>query len=220
MNLFDGVLYVNLAHRTDRLASITQELTENPIAKKFISPDKIHRIDACYDKNNGAIGCGKSHCKALQMALDNGWNRVMILEDDFIWNTDTNYVIEQFQQFSQFDSVGLSWDVLLLSTNQTILDIIPDNCPSFINRVCKALTTGGYIINGQCNMHKILEAFNVAINNMESGKPRDQNAIDIHWQPLQRADKWYAFKPHNVGTQYPSYSDVLGIETNYTAELI
>ena len=67
INKFDGILYINLAKRKDRLKSIENELIR--IGASF-SNSKIFRIDAILDKKNGHRGCALSHLKAVNFAID------------------------------------------------------------------------------------------------------------------------------------------------------
>ena len=78
MNTIDAILYINLDHRQDRKKHIEKE-----ISRMEFDPKIVHRISAIYDRMCGHLGCGLSHIKALEVALQNKWQRVMILEDDF-----------------------------------------------------------------------------------------------------------------------------------------
>jgi len=77
MEYIDAILYINLEHRKDRNEHILNE-----IHKICTDNSKIHRIDAIKN-DNGALGCGLSHIKALEYAVKNEWKTVLILEDDF-----------------------------------------------------------------------------------------------------------------------------------------
>lgn len=92
----DAVCVINLDHRTDRWEAIRNELS-------FLPENKLIRVSACWGKKlptcgkgmlfrgctqeetmfwAGRAGCVLSHTKCLQMAKDNAWRNVMILEDD------------------------------------------------------------------------------------------------------------------------------------------
>lgn len=91
----DAVIVVNLDHRTDRWARIRDHLAN------FAPSEKIHRLSAVrgtdlpgygntrwFRRNRrattwaGRAGCILSHRNALRLARENGWRRVLILEDD------------------------------------------------------------------------------------------------------------------------------------------
>ena len=84
--MIDAILYINLAHRTDRNEHILHE-----IHKLCTDDSKIHRIDAI-KRENGAFGCGLSHIKALEYALEHEWKTVLIVEDDFTFKCDSNEI--------------------------------------------------------------------------------------------------------------------------------
>ena len=106
INKFDGILYINLKNRKDRLESIENELIR--IGANF-SSSKIFRIDAILDKKNGHRGCVLSHLKAVNFAIEKKWKNVLILEDDAIFIKDrlfiSSYIDDFFQNFkNQFIS--------------------------------------------------------------------------------------------------------------------
>ncbi len=96
-NHIDGVLVINLDHRTDRWEELSSEL------KEFIPEEKIHRMSAVYGKQlpsyrkhrlfkscteeeslfwAGRAGCVLSHTHCIQEAQKRQWKNVLILEDD------------------------------------------------------------------------------------------------------------------------------------------
>ena len=67
------IYYINLAHRTDRNDHVRQQITSigcTPI-----------RIDAVECKQ-GAIGCGMSHIRCLELAKEQNLPFVCVVEDD------------------------------------------------------------------------------------------------------------------------------------------
>jgi len=71
-------LYLNLDHRKDRKLYITNELNNFGIPE-----NNITRIPSILTPLCGHLGCGLSHVKALKYAIDNNFDKVAILEDDF-----------------------------------------------------------------------------------------------------------------------------------------
>ena len=78
--MFDAVLYINLAHRTDRKELILQEIQKI----KNIDESQIYRIDAVLEPMCGHIGCGKSHINALELAIQNNWSSVLVWKMIFV----------------------------------------------------------------------------------------------------------------------------------------
>ncbi len=67
----DKIIYINLEERKEQ---IEEELN-------FLPKDKIIRFDGIKDKY-GYKGCCESHIACLNLAINNNWKNVLILEDD------------------------------------------------------------------------------------------------------------------------------------------
>jgi glycosyl transferase family 25 len=72
------LFYINLADRTDRRERVEEQLRPVNYPQHL-----VHRIDAIR-KNNGAIGCGLSHIRALETIQQMDIPYGMVLEDDFM----------------------------------------------------------------------------------------------------------------------------------------
>ncbi len=208
MDLFDGIIYINLKHRKDRRQHIEQQLFVSKTSQLLkISRDKVHRIEGIYNKQRGLLGCTQSHIKAQQYALDKGWNRVLILEDDFEW-VDPNYVCERLETFRQLVTAPrpLAWNVLFFSAN--VLGAHPEpKLPISIRRVTDAQAGAGYAVNGRAYLLKIQRTFQECVRGLRERRAPCVYSPDFAWKKHQRVDRWYAFAPTNIGRQYPSYSD-------------
>jgi glycosyl transferase family 25 len=211
MNTIDGILYINLDHRKDRLENITTQLQKSPVAKQLPIPDsKIIRIPAILNKRYGTAGCGASHVKALDHAIEKGWNRVLIFEDDFAWKENTEYIVDCLKKI---DTTTIAWDVILLSANALVLKVVKNDVDNF-QRVKNAQTTSAYIVNGQNYMKKLRDCFATSVRLLNAGKSMKIAAIDVTWKRFQPTDRWYCFKGQ-LGRQINSYSDVLQRPTSY-----
>ena len=190
MDYIDAILYINLAHRTDRKEHILDE-----IHKLCTDDSKIHRIDAI-KRENGAFGCGLSHIKALEYALEHEWKTVLIVEDDFTC-----------KPVSMNDHISLlfeyDFDVGLLSHNSLRYS---DTDNDFVKRAIYAQTTSAYIIKRDY-IPVLLQNIKEAIDDMAKNGRRHENCIDIHWTSLQLKDKWYTLYPA-IGYQYGNHSDI------------
>jgi glycosyl transferase family 25 len=69
------VLYINLDSRTDRKERI----------EKVLRNFSYERITAIQHKI-GSIGCSMSHIYAIEYAIKQKWDNVLIMEDDMEWN--------------------------------------------------------------------------------------------------------------------------------------
>ena len=71
--LFENSLFINLEHRTDRLAHVISELN-----KMNIPGSRFNAIKT----TDGAVGCTLSHIKCLEMAIEAKAPYIFICEDD------------------------------------------------------------------------------------------------------------------------------------------
>lgn len=102
-DFFDMVYYINLAHRVDRNENSLRMLDALNI-KNFTRIEAINanEIDVAdiglidhrrsISKNNKA--CKMSHFKCLHDALDNGYEKICIFEDDFCFNQEDPDIVE------------------------------------------------------------------------------------------------------------------------------
>lgn len=204
MNNLDAILYINLAHRTDRNTHILNEI------HKFCTDDsKIYRIEAI-QKKPGALGCGLSHIKCLNFILEHeNWKKVLILEDDFTFRSNN------------FDEINKDIETLVLHNNLMDVGLLSFNYRNFkstdtenekIKKVFYSQTTSSYIINRDY-IPKLMGNFKEAMAHMIRNGKYPVNCIDIHWTVLQPKDNWFAIYPA-IGYQYDNYSD---IEERFTA---
>ena len=202
MECIDAILYINLAHRTDRKEHILLELQ-----KWGIDSSKIHRIDAVL-KTPGALGCGLSHIKALTEAFSHlEWNTVLILEDDFTFRCpDVNEKIKLLCTSHPLFDVGL------LSYNSEYIKYT-DTITHSIKQIQYSQTTSSYLIRRHY-IPTLLQNMKVATYDMERFGKRHENCIDIHWTSLQQTGGWYGIFPA-IGYQYDNYSDIEHRVTSY-----
>lgn len=205
MDHFDAILYINLEHRTDRNEHILNE-----IGKLCSDSTKIHRIDAI-KREPGALGCGLSHIKALEFALEHSeWNNILVLEDDFTFKSNDSNAIQN-DVLSIMDPLT-NFDVIVLSYNHNYLQSI--NTPYInIKKVNYTQTTSSYIIKNKY-IPKLIGVFKDAMSDMELNGKKHENCIDIAWSKLQPSDNWYAIFPA-IGYQYDGYSDVERMHVSY-----
>lgn len=100
----DKFIYINLDHRQDR----------RDIMKKFfeegqVPEEKIHRFSAI-SHPVGAVGASYSHIGVLELAKENNWKSILILEDDVCW---TNFQ-ENYPKLEKLLDDRKEWDVCML----------------------------------------------------------------------------------------------------------
>jgi glycosyl transferase, family 25 len=201
LDKIDQIYYINLEKRKDRLALIKEEI-------KKISPnlEKVSRINAI-EKENGAIGCGLSHIKALELAIEKNYNQIIILEDDFEF---TKSVEEINYQINYLLNKVDDYNICSLSAN--IKRVKPYKNNVYI--ACDIQTTSSYIIHKRF-FKILLDNFKEAVSIMEKNYKYTQAEIDVNWKKLQGKDKkFYVFRPV-LGKQRSGYSDIEKKHVNY-----
>lgn len=203
MEQIDAILYINLAHRTDRKEHVIHE-----IHKICADDSKVHRIDAILTEP-GALGCGLSHIKALEYAMAHPeWKTVLILEDDFTFHgDDTAALSTALRTLMTFPKMEIG----LLSYNHSVLRY-EDTSPS-IKRVLYSQTTSSYCIRSSY-VPTLLQNMRESTMDMRIRGKTHENCVDIHWTILQPHGQWYALFPA-IGYQYDNYSDIEKRVTQY-----
>ena len=194
----DAVLYINLSHRQDRNNHIIQELE-----RLNVHPSQIYKIEGEFDIFNGHRGCAKSHKKALQIAKDNMWSNVLILEDDVIFIEDVALISSSIDHF--FNNLKNDWDVFFLAANVFSASKTKDHR---IKRVLSAQCAHAYAVN-QSYFDALIECFSQSIEEMKEDLDFSDSilkAIDQRWKLLQPFDRWYITDV--LGQQRRSYSDI------------
>jgi hypothetical protein len=202
-------VYINLDSRFDR-----RELFEKQVAELYERYPRdfafapVARFSAIRDAENGAIGCTKSHIECIRIAKNNGWDHVLIFEDDALF-IHPEVLVHQVSSFlSRFRD---EWDVVLFSgNNYPPFKIEAPDC----FRIANCQTTGCYLV---CSRY-----YDTLLRNFEEGlvgltaNPGNASvyACDAYWKQLQRVDRWYLITPVCV-IQRSGYSDIEKMDVNY-----
>ena len=192
------ILYINLESRTDRKTHIEKQLKRVGLKGQRFNAIKLP---------NGALGCSMSHLKCLEMAKQNNWDHLLIIEDDVLF-TDT-YTFKQ--QFNKFLKNHKDFDVCLIAGNNVPpYEKIDDCCI----KVTACQTTTGYLVQKHY-YDTLIENYRTGIK-LLLNEPANHKAyaIDKYWFLLQKKDKWYLIIPLTV-VQREDYSDIEKRPTNY-----
>jgi GR25 family glycosyltransferase involved in LPS biosynthesis len=195
--------YINLASRPDRKQHVESQLKTLGITAERFNAIKLP---------NGALGCSMSHLKCLEIAKENNWPHLLIVEDDIKFLKP-----ELFKsQLDLFLSNHKSWDVVLIGGNNIPpYKKIDDTCV----KVSTCQTTTGYLVNGHY-FDTLIENFRAGIKKLiEFPQQHVIYAIDKYWFQLQKRDNWFLIIPLTV-TQREDYSDIEKRPTNYTPAMI
>jgi glycosyl transferase family 25 len=161
---------------------------------------------------NGALGCSMSHLKCLEIAKQNNWPHLLIIEDDIKF-LDPNLFKNQLNTFLTNHK---EWDVIIVGGNNVPpYEKIDDTCV----KVSSCQTTTGYLVNGHY-FDRLINNFRNGINKLiKNPQLHILYAIDKYWFNLQKVDNWFLIIPLTV-TQREDYSDIEKRPTNYTNAMI
>ncbi len=199
MNLFDGILYINLAKRKDRRKNLEAELL-----RVGADPQKVFRIEGYHDELNGTRGCLYSHIEALEFAIIKGWKNVLILEDDCRFTANKEQIDLYIRNFLQFFQEN--WDVFFLGT---LLKISYPTAHEEYLRVLFSFHSHAYAVNGPY-LPKLKDHFCTIYDSMREDlffTSSLEKALDRQWITLQLSDRWLVGK-QMIARQGRSYSDI------------
>ncbi len=199
MEYIDKIIFINLDRRRDRLEEIIEEFK-----RMNIPPNKILRFDAI-SHPLGNIGCSLSHLQVMKMVKENNWKNVLILEDDFNFIVEKEF-LNEFLNYV-FNTLNKPWDVIMFgyNFNEPNNYSLPFNNDPYLGKVGFAQTASGYLINQHY--------YDTLLSNYEEGNRllMEKNkhwlyANDLYWRVLQEKDEWL-YSLQRIGLQRKSYSD-------------
>ena len=198
-----SIYCINLDSRPDRW----QEALSS-YAQAGVPMERIIRVPATIDSQFGALGCTKSHVRAVCDFLTcQDTQYALILEDDFDFLRSWQ---ELMQTIDQMTTERIDWDVVLLTGTATLA--IPTALPD-VRRALESQSAAGYLIRRNY-APEILSCYAETIPHMEFFRHVEPKtwttsrlAIDMVWKTLQRKDRWFIPTPA-FGHQRPSFSDI------------
>ena len=198
MDQIQHAFYINLDSRPDRLIHV-----ETQMKLVGIKASRFKAIRMA----NGAVGCSMSHLKCLEIAKDNNWEHVLIVEDDITFLDPAVFV----NNFTKFLNNNKTFDVALLAGNNVTPYVRVDETCIKISR-CQ--TTTGYIVQRHYYDTVIKNIREGILKLMHEPDKHVLYAIDKFWFRLQEKDNWYLITPPTV-VQREDYSDIEKRPTNY-----
>jgi hypothetical protein len=178
---------INLDRRPERLVEAKEEL-------KKIGIDDVNRFKAI-ENEIGLIGCGMSHKRCIELAIENDWNFVAIFEDDVIFPNPEKCteLIDKYMNY-HFDVLFLGCQVL--DGYMAGDDII---------RVKKAYCLHGYIVRSHYYRKFLINLQNGLQIKKNNIRHHDGNC-DVYINELIPHDRWYCLSPCQA-SQRDGYSD-------------
>jgi glycosyl transferase family 25 len=192
----EKIVYINLEERPDRREQVEKELSVFP-------PEKVLRFNAIRHRN-GAIGASKSHIAVVELAIQNNWKNVLIVEDDMIWNKfEIGYPIYK-------KLVSNPFDVLCLGSA----------CVQYNRETYKAKyvsTATAYLVNNHY-YQTLLETFKDGLEKLTLDESKHAlYALDRIWMHLVERDNWFVIQP-TLCVQKPGFSNIENKFVNYNPQ--
>jgi len=185
LNNVDKIVYINLDSRFDRNVQMLNEFK-----RLNISSSKFVRLSAIKNQN-GAMGCTLSHIKVIQMAIENKWKNVMVLEDDFNFVDDDKYINDSINcLYNDFKKIDNDWQIVSLSrgARQDMNDIND----KYLYKAIAVSTTAGYIVNSNF-YDTLLKNYREGLMKLMKETNKEHYNLDEYWINLKTVSKWYVF---------------------------
>jgi GR25 family glycosyltransferase involved in LPS biosynthesis len=183
-----NIVYINLAHRTDRRAEAENELDK-------IGATDWTRFEAIPDAD-GSIGCSMSHLAVLETYVPTK-DLLMIMEDDCEFIVDRKEIDDVIRHF-----VCSNASVLCLAYNARQFSPIDEK----IQRAYNTQTHGCYIMKP--SIRPIIKStFVDSISMLQQGMRRNLSCGDRVWFREQERYIW-AVPINRAARQRASYSDI------------
>lgn len=198
---FDAFLYINLDERVDRKDRLMEELR-----RMNVPEERVIRIPGVRHKN-GALGCTTAHRNALRYARSQGYQRILVFEDDFVFKQT---VEKTHETLSKVFDLHVIWDVLMLSA--FVRDFQP-TCVEFLVKAMEVQTASGYAVQ-EPFLSRLETCFEEAVVHLESGQAPDVFTCDQYWKSLQPHSNWFVLRPV-LGYQGETFSDIEQKVTQY-----
>jgi hypothetical protein len=181
----EKVVYINLEHRTDRRAEIEHVLSAIPT-------EKILRFNAIKHEHGG-IGASMSHKAVIELAIENKWKNVLVIEDDAVWSANAEKSYQLLLKLIQNP-----YDVLVLGS------VYPKYDSNY--KVSSVQSGTAYIVQ-EHYYPVLLENLKEGLQGFLETRNYPVYALDQYWKRIQPRDNWYCVIP-SLMIQRPGYSDI------------
>ena len=209
--MYDKIYCINLDKRTDRWTEFQRDVLEGLELDKG-KFERISAIDTCMldFEYSGAIGCSLSHLKIWKDMIDNGYDSVLIFEDDFKplkSAKEFKYIMsELYKNHPNFTVCCLGWH----SKDYSVF-FNRDDIFSFANGIA---STSSYIISQKQAKLMYNAVVSGILEMFHKGTPAVEfNSIDFIWKDFQ-SHQWLLVRDR-VGVQRNGYSDIAAYGGQY-----
>lgn len=196
-DFFDKIYCINLDRRPDKWLKSFEEFSKNNLI--------VDRVSAIDGNNLGKtrinpweLGCFQSHILVLRDMIKNGYEKILVLEDDIEFMSDV-----QTYFVNNAGLIPTNWQMLYFGGNH-INPPIPIN--SVISKITRTYTTASYGITKNTAQGLI---------NRAEKRSTGQTQIDVMYSEIHHSSNCYTFSP-KIAWQRPGWSDVQNGEQDYS----
>ena len=223
IKIADRGFLINLEERTDRLQESLSEFDKNNIQ----GVERFNAIKITEDSDQGWVirGCTHSHMELLKRQVENGWEKMVIFEDDFILDVCDNRGIslsnEMIEKIYSTDFDLFFLGACLLEPADAISEnLIKPNKFVQTTSYLTSLKFAEYVLNNFNYLDKELVVYGEQIDSYYSVL-----ATKSHWLMNNRTKGVREIKEHDLKIyfHYPvlfnqraSYSNILNKITDYS----
>ena len=193
---FDKIYCVNLDRRPNRWEEGKSEIDKHGLTVERFSaidgnPNSIKTNPGVTD---GDVGCTLSHYNIILEAKSNNLDKVLVLEDDVVFNDNLNSLFDEY-----INQVPDDWDMIYFGGNH-VGGLTQIN--EHVSKVKHTYTTHAYAIKKTVFDHVI----------QLHGQGKKQ--VDVYYADIQKIFNCYVFRPH-LAWQRDGFSDIQNAYTKY-----
>jgi GR25 family glycosyltransferase involved in LPS biosynthesis len=216
MDRVDKVFYINLEARTDRRSEIENELKTQfgyDRAERFVG---ITALDCGFTEGGGIYGCTMSHIYLFRKMIENGWDTMMVFEDDVQLLTSRNSIDAHINSFLDDPKC----DILCIGNS------CGDNSHynQHLKRCYNTQTTSCYVVKKQfiktlldCYFKDPSESMTYKEEGLREHGPTINHHIgwiDTGWSELQKTH-YFMMPQERQLLQRPSFSNIMNKHVSY-----
>ncbi len=203
----DQLYYINLKKRPDRLEYLRENVLpyiniEGMQKMQVAAADHTHYSNV----SQRAAGCSLSHLWVWKDAIEKGYDKIIVLEDDLELTKSEKEISEVLEKLKNVDFSICN----LAYNNRTPLK---ETKYDFLFKCNNIQTTGCYVASVPF-LKKMIPHIEEATARLMNCESYPINAIDQAWKKFQNDENWYV--AGRIGKQRKSYSDIENKTVDYS----
>jgi hypothetical protein len=199
----DVIYVLNLKERKDRLTDVMTELSSvhAPLDRVHVYEAEKTKVTG-NDKVDAYLGATNNHLDVVAHFETTKARHALVLEDDFIFNSNVGEVQSAIRTFFERAYV---YDVCLLATSK-YGEIVPHD--DLLNRSYQPCTTTSAYFVCRDTFQPVLQCFREGVTLMRETMDFHKYVCDRYWAKLQKNDRFFVLKS-KVGYQRIGFSSIL-----------